>query len=167
MSERKSYGQTVLEHQEKNLALEDDPREYARSRGKDLWATIKEVADKSSKNELYLNRDFYIVVIHNIERMGGVARDRTFSRRSCPTPTYNQSVFKYNLFADIELLWSIPDMLRYHEILRNKVKYLADKFKRDRAKFVVLMESGELLEWVKKENGEKVDAVIKISKEQT
>jgi hypothetical protein len=41
-----------------------------------------------------------------------------------------------------------------------------DKECADLAKFVILMESGELLEWVKKENGEKRDAVIKIQEQQ-
>ena len=43
---------------------------------------------------------------------------------------------------------------------------IIDKETAELAKFVILMENGELLKWVKKENGEKIDAVIRIENEE-
>jgi hypothetical protein len=48
----------------------------------------------------------------------------------------------------------------YYHIINNQLKYLNDKETAELAKFVILMERGELLQWVKKENGEKIDAVF-------
>ncbi len=165
MSDKKTYGQIVAEHRSLNLDLEDDTREYTTLKARDLWKDVQEVAYKSRTHTLYANRDFYVVIVHNLEQVGQVARDRVFARRSCPTPTYNQSVFKSHKDGKLEFLWSIPGKIRYYQVLHDKVKELEDTETRDRAKFVILMESGELLEWVKRENGEKIDAVIKINKE--
>jgi hypothetical protein len=38
-----------------------------------------------------------------------------------------------------------------------------DKNRKEIAQFVILDHTGELLKWVKKENGNKIDAVIKIT----
>jgi hypothetical protein len=65
----------------------------------------------------------------------------------------------------LEYLWSIPDQVLYWHIFNNQAQYIHDKECATLAKFVILMESGELLTWVKKENGELKDAVIKLQKE--
>ena len=166
MSKKKTYGETIIDHQGKNLTLDDDIIEYRRQMEPSILKDIAETAAKAQQNDLYRNKDFYIVMLIKKERIGQVPRTYIFARRSCPSPIYKQSVWKYRRNSDqLEFLWSIPDSLLYHHIMENLTKYLADKECSDLAKFVLLMESGELLEWVKKENGEKRDAVIKIDKE--
>lgn len=103
-------------------------------------------------------------MLTKVERLGGVPHNMIFARRSCPTPVYRQSVWKFkNILDQLEFLWCIPDSILYNHILRKKESYLADKECAELAKFVILMESGELLEWVKRENNEKKDAIIKIN----
>jgi hypothetical protein len=163
---KKTYGQTVLEYQDKNIGIEDDVIEYRRSMEKELLENIYQTAQNAKDQDLYKNKDFYVVMLMKVERIGQSPRTMTLARRSCPTPVYKQSVWKYmHNSGTLEFLWSIPDKIMYYHILHNKAKYIADKETADIAKFVILMEDGDLLKWVKKENGEKVDAVIKINEE--
>lgn len=160
---KKTYGQTIIEHREKNLTMDDDVIEYRREMEPHIMQNIHETVSKSKYHPLYANRDFYVVLLMKVQRVGQVPETLVFARRSCPTPVYKQSVWKYHTLSDsLEFLWTIPDSVLYYHIIRNSHKYLADKECADLAKFVFLMESGELLNWVKKENGEKVDAVIKL-----
>lgn len=165
---KKTAGQVILDHNLKNYDLESDIIEYRRCMEPGIIDQIYDTARKSAKNDLYLHKDFYIVLITTNDRVLRMPKVITLARRSCPTPVYKQSVWKYHHFSDsLEFLWSIPDMLLYYHILKNKQKYLQDKECSELAKFVLLMESGELLEWVKKENGEKVDAIIRVNPEES
>jgi hypothetical protein len=161
---KKTYGQVVLDQLIANQTMDDDVIEYRRQMEKEVAANINNIATTAPKHPLYAGRDFYIVLLFKVERIGQAPRTQVFARRSCPTPTYKQSVWKYNSNLErLEFLWSIPDALLYYHILRNKDKYILDKECADLAKFVILMESGQLTQWVIQENGEKVDAVIKLN----
>lgn len=163
--DKKTYGQQLLEHRKKNLEIEDDVIEYRRPIEEDLARRLHETAFSAKSQSLYKDRDFYLVMMTKFE-VGSVPRTIIFARRSCPTPVYRQSVWKFMHQSDtLEYLWSIPDQVLYWHIFHNQAKYINDKECAVLAKFVVLMESGELLEWVKKENGELKDAVIKFQQE--
>lgn len=158
---KKTYGQQLIEHRDKNLTIDDDVIEYRRSLEPEIIANLQNTAREASQNDLYKNRNFYVVMLTKKERLGEVPRTLFLARLSCPTPIYNQSVWKYHhATANLEYLWTIPDQILYWHIIRNGNKYLEDKETKQLAQFVLLMESGELLTWVKKENGEKPDAVI-------
>jgi|ERR1700761_4457591 len=165
---KKKAGQVILEHDSLGLDLEADIIEYRRAMEPDIMARLYDTALKAKDNTEYCGKDFYIVLLTTIDAVLRQPRIIPLARKSCPTPVYKQSVWKYRTVSGtLEFLWSIPDALLYYHILRNQTKYLADKETADLAKFVVLMESGELLDWVKKENGEKRDAVIKINNEES
>ena len=167
MNAKKTYGSQILDHYKRDLTLEDDVIEYRRKLESDILKEIDETVAKSKNHSLYRNKDFYIVMLTKMEKIGSAPRNYIFARQSCPTPVYRQSVWKYRHVSDqLEFLWCIPDSILYYHILNNRQKYLSDKECADLAKFVILMESGELLEWAKRENGEKVDAVIKIDKQE-
>lgn len=168
MEKKKLAGQIILEHDRLALDFEDDIIEYRRVMEPDIITRLYDTA-RRAKNEVgYIGKDFYIVLITTIDRVLRQPKIIPLARKSCPTPVYKQSVWKYKTVADqLEFVWSIPDVILYYHILRNQFKYLNDKETADLAKFVILMESGELLDWVKKENGEKIDAVIKINNEET
>lgn len=167
MIKKETYGSKLIDHISKNNTLDDDVIEYRRKLESDILKEIDLTIEKTKKTSLYRNKDFYIVMLTKIERIGGVPRNLFLARQSCPTPVYRQSVWKYKHVSDqLEFLWCIPDAILYAHILNNKQKYLADKECAELAKFVILMESGELLEWIKRENGEKTDAVIKISQQE-
>ncbi len=162
----KLAGQVILEHDKLGLDLEDDITEYRRAMEPDIMARIRSTVDEAKNKDGYIGKDFYVVLITTIDRVLRQPKIIPLARKSCPTPVYKQSVWKYQRSANnLEFLWSIPDAILYYHILRNQIKYMNDKETADLAKFVILMESGELLEWVKKENGEKKDAVIKINEE--
>ncbi len=55
--------------------------------------------------------DFFVVVLFKKERiMQNVVRQYFFPRRSCPTPEYDQVVYRYFHKDDkLDFLWVIPD----------------------------------------------------------
>lgn len=57
------------------------------------------------------NGDFYIVVITKRERLlQPVLRNYFVPRTTCPTPDYDQTLYRYSKHDDrIEYLWCIPD----------------------------------------------------------
>lgn len=165
MKNKKTAGQIILEHDYQRLDLEDDIIEYRKAMEPDIIRQLRETADKTKDQDGYKGKDFYIVLVTTNDRVLLQPKIIFLARKSCPTPVYKQSVWKCKSFTgELEFLWSIPDSLLYYHILANQPKYLQDRETADLAKFVILMESGELLKWVKKENGEKIDAVIKINK---
>lgn len=163
--ERKTVGEQILEHNAKGIHLEDDVGAYSESMGSEIMNSLYDTALQARKSPIYHNKNFYIVLVKNVDRMLGQPKFQYFARLSCPTPVYKQDVWKYHHIAgDLEFLWCIPDSSRYWHIVRNPKIYLDKKDTARLAQFVILMESGELLEWVKRENGEKKDAIITINK---
>jgi hypothetical protein len=161
---KKTVGQQVQEHNDKNIPLEDNVREYTNEMVPLLLQIIYEAIDKALTSPLYHHKNFYIVLVKNVDRVLGQPKFQCWARRSCPTPVYKQDVFKYHyLSGDLEFMWTIPASARYWDILKNKDKYLQNKETRRLARFVLMMESGELLDFAKKENGELPDAIITIN----
>jgi len=167
MEKKRLAGQVIAEHDSLSLNLEADIIEYRQAMEPDIILRLRSTADQAKDKDGYRGKDFYIVLITIVDRVLKQPRIIPLARKSCPTPVYKQSVWKYrNGTGDLEFLWSIPDAILYHHILNNKTKYLTDKETSELAKFVILMENGELLAWVKKENGEKIDAVIKLDNQE-
>ena len=167
MKQKKLAGQVIHEHDSLALDFEADLIEYRQAMEPDIMMRLNNTVEKTKHQEGYCNKDFYVVLITVADRVLRQPKIITLARKSCPTPVYKQSVWKYRTESGrLEFLWSIPDAILYYHILRNQLKYVNDKETAELAKFVILMENGELLQWVKKENGEKIDAVIKIEKEE-
>jgi hypothetical protein len=163
---KKTYGQKLNEHWAKPQEMEDDVREYGRVMGRDIMKNVHDTAFQATKCDVYKNKDFYVVLMTKTERMGGVPRTFVMARQSCPSAVYEQSVWKYHhLSQSLEYLWTIPDRFLYWDIVREPEKYLKDKEYAGLAKFVLLMESGELMDWIIKENGEKPDGIIQYKDE--
>lgn len=162
---KKTVGQQIAENDAKGLDLEDDVREYTNAMAPLIQQTLCDTAQQASNHDLYLNKDFYIVLVKNVDRVLGQPKIQCWARRSCPTPVYKQDVFKYHhLSGELEFLWCIPSKERYWHIINNKYRYLSNKQTERLAQFVLLMESGALLKWVKRENGELPDAIISLNK---
>lgn len=66
--------------------------------------------------------DFYVVVITKRERlMPNVIRNYFFSRLSCPSPDYDQTVYHYHRKDDhIEFIWVIPSPVAVKDLLRHR-----------------------------------------------
>jgi hypothetical protein len=158
---KKTYGQQVLDHWAQKHTNDDDVIEYRKAMEPEILKNINQTVENAVKQDLYRNKDFYVVLLMKTERFGGVPRTMVLARRSCPTATYQQSVWKYHHESGaLEFMWCIPDQVLYWHIIRNAHKYLSDPETEGLAKFCLLMESGELMEWIIKENGEKPDGVI-------
>lgn len=170
LAEANRSKQTLEELKELNAALQGSRMEK-----------LNKIAQEAQKVDPYTNKDLYIVFVPSNKRVQldvnnmigktatqlnaeneNLPEDFYFVRLSCPSPGYNQNVFKYHhLSGSLEYLWTIPRKHVYYHIFHNRLHYLQDKKWQRQASFVLSMESGQLLEWVKKENGEKKDAVIK------
>ena len=105
-SRNKTVGQVSLELSQK-APESRDPIELQREMHKDYVKNVIECIERSKKD---FSKDFFVVVITKRERlMENVLRNYFTSRLSCPTPDYDQTVYKYHVKTDeIDYLWSIP-----------------------------------------------------------
>ena len=162
---KKRVGEIVQEHNEKNIQFEDDVREYSRVMCRDNWEEIQKFAAETALRTEFKNRDFYVVFIINNDPMLMEPKfiiDR--ARFSCPTPRYKDTVFKYHhVSGELEYLWHLPDKGKCKHIMKHAKKYFDNPETKALTQFVVAAESGDLLKWVLKENGELPDAIIKFN----
>lgn len=98
--------------------------------------------------------DFYIVVITKNEKlMPNVFRNYFTARLSCPTPDYDQSVFKYNhKDEELEYIWTIPSRDACHHLKENALKVAPEE--RELLRNVIDFADGTLFLLSKKLNGE-------------
>jgi hypothetical protein len=68
--------------------------------------------------------DFYLVVITKKERlMPNVMRNYFFSRSTCPTPDYDQTIYRYTKSDDgVEFLWVVPSKQACLYMLNNPLE---------------------------------------------
>jgi hypothetical protein len=156
---KKTAGQIIQEVSSSNT-LDDAHQEYRKVMFRDFEEKIHECAINAKDQDLYKNKDFYVVVLFKVDRLlHNSVTPYFFARRSCPTPVYNQIVFKYHTNSgQLQYLWNIPNEQLYHYILANRVEASVDN--RQLLQFCLALEDGSLLNFVKKENGEKKDGII-------
>lgn len=104
--------------------------------------------------------DFYVVVLTKKERlMENVIRNYFFNRISCPTPEYDQTVYKYiRSDSNLNFMWVIPakDVCEYMRDFPLEVP----KSERELLNFVFDFYSDSLLQLAKRENGEQIDSPL-------
>lgn len=73
---------------------------------------LKGSVDQFKKVHPDHHQNFFIEVITKAERLfRDYPRTYFIGRKTCPSPGYDQSVFRYNWLDDnIEYLWTLPDM---------------------------------------------------------
>ena len=100
------------------------------------------------------NTIFYVVVLFKTEPlMPNVVRNYYFSRSSCPTPDYDQAVYKVNAKdRTIDFLWIIPDKRTCQYLTENVL--LVPPSQATLCKFVLSFNDGSLLQRCKQLNGE-------------
>jgi len=132
-----------------------DPIELQRAMHEDYEKNINECVDRSLKD---FDGDFYIIVETEKERlMENVLRNYFFGRQSCPTPSYDQTVYKYDRSAGVvSFLWVVPSKDTC-EMMRDNALNIApeERVLRD---FVIDFYEGRLMKLAKKLNGEKLDS---------
>ena len=161
MEAKKTIGQIIREHDIKGPGIEDHVREYSKGMALDAIEAARKAADDVKDLDTYKGKDFYVVLSMFPDPVLQQPRIMPFTRKSPPTPAYNQDVYKYlHRTGDLYYLWSLPDKHRCYDIMRNPSQYLNDKSWYKIARMVQHAFSGKLLEIVKQENGELKDAII-------
>jgi len=130
------------------------PIEQMREQLSDYEKNIWECAERCKKD---FPGDFYIVVITKNERlMPNVFRNFFYGRLSCPTPDYDQTVYKFKRKDNAPIfMWVIPSRdASFH--LKDNALYVAPE-ERELLKYVLAFEDGTLFKLAKELNGEKLD----------
>ncbi len=114
----------------------------------------KNIEEAVQRGLLEFAHDFYIVVITKKERlMQNVIRNYFGIRKSCPTPEYDQAVYKYNRHSDVlEFLWVLPS--KDTCMAFRACPTWAPLEEQELLKFVLDFYDGTLLTLVKKLNNE-------------
>jgi hypothetical protein len=131
----------------------DQMREQLKDYEENVFKCVQDNKDK-------YQGDFYVVVLTKKERlMQNVLRGYFFARSSCPTPDYDQAVYKcFKKDSRLELLWVIPaaDVVN---LMKNN-PHLVEKSKYGLLGYVLKFADGSLLRQAKELNGEKRDSNI-------
>jgi hypothetical protein len=118
---------------------------------------IKNLIECIDNHKTVFHSDFFVIVITKNEKlMPNVFRSYFLARLSCPSPEYDQSVFKY-FRADerAEHIWTVPSKdACYH--LREHANYVVPA-ERGLLEYVQRFFDGSLLKLSKQLNGEQAD----------
>jgi hypothetical protein len=115
---------------------------------------LKELVNCVEASKSTYQGDFYVVVITKNEKlMPNVFRNYFFARKTCPTPEYDQSIFKYSRADEsIVYLWTIPSRDASHHLKDNAL--VVHPSERQLLKFVLEFADGTLYKLCKKLNNE-------------
>ena len=99
--------------------------------------------------------DFFIQVLTKNERLlPNVFRNYFAARRSCPTPDYDQTVFKYDRARGaIDYIWTIPSQDACHHLLNNSLLVVDEE--RPLLGYVMQFKNGTLAKKCMELNNEK------------
>jgi len=98
--------------------------------------------------------DFYVVVLFKKERLlQNVIRQYFFYRLSCPTPEFDQIVYKYHRKDDrLDFMWVIPDQT--HVMHLAEIEHQIDPEQLQLIQFIKDFKSGKLDQLSARENNE-------------
>lgn len=140
----------ILEKEPENAIL--DPiamqREAHKNYEKTLYSSI-EIGKKA------FNGDFYIAVLTiKVPLMRErVLRNKFVHRKTCPTPEYDQTAYRYHRSDDhVEFLWVVPSKATCELLRMNALQVTPEE--RDLRDFVIEFYDGTLLKQCKKLNNE-------------
>ncbi len=133
-----------------------DPVELQREMQKTYMKDLLEAVDRGYKK---YSRDFFIhVETKNESLLKNVFRHYFIDRQTCPTPNYDQSVYKYDKQkGEIQYLWTIPDRGTAHHLKDNALLVAPEE--RELLDFVLKFADGTLFRLCKKLNGEKATTI--------
>lgn len=146
----------IIKQNEDTHCAEEQMREQLSDYDRNLFERV-ELAKRECFN------DFYIIVITKKERlMPNVIRNYFTHRLSCPTPEYDQIVYKYNRKDEvIDFLWVIPSKDTCQTMRDNALN--VPQVERELLNFVLDFYDGTLLKISKKLNGEEADSPLLIT----
>lgn len=145
-----TVGKASLELQQKTPESRD-PIELEREMHKDYEKNILECIETNKK---LIHGSFYVVVITKCEPLlPNVFRNYFFAAQACPTPDYDQAVYRFDAGKEIiEFLWVVPTK-QVCEIYREHAMEIVHH-ERELLQLVLDFYDGTLLKIAKKLNGE-------------
>lgn len=138
-------------------ALTRDPIALEREAHRDYEKNLLECL---ARTQLEIDGDFYLVVLTKKERLlTNVIRHYFIGRQSCPTPDYDQTVYRYVKNGDdLQFCWVIPSKDTC-ELFRDN-KLAIDPSEWELLKNVLNFYDGILFELAKTLNNEKKDSPL-------
>jgi hypothetical protein len=132
-----------------------DPVEIERAMQENYIAELISCVEINKKK--YVG-NFYVVVLTKNERlMPNVFRNYFLDRSTCPTPNYDQTVYRYNSEAEsIEYIWTVPGRPVCQYLYENRIKVHPSE--RQLLNFVLDYRDGTLKRLCKKLNKEEEDS---------
>ena len=155
---RKSVGELSNELLEKTPDTLDPIELQQEIQGDSYEAQFLEAMDRAMGK---YHRDFFIVTVNQRFRLfSNVCRTYFIDRISCPTPDFDQNVYRINKKSgEIEFLWSIPDKNTCLDMYNNPFEVPEEQL--ELRKFVFEFYDGTLLKRCKKlNNEEEADLII-------
>jgi hypothetical protein len=133
------------------------PIEIERTLHQDYEKNIFECIDRGKKD---FYGDFFVVVITKQEPlMQNVLRHYFICRLSCPSPDYDQTVYKYTRATEIiEFIWVIPSRETCFTLKENSTQVVPAEY--GLLEFVLKFADGTLYKLAKSLNGEADDSAL-------
>lgn len=151
----KTVGEVSLELKQESDTYEAEEISEAVHQGTNSARDWEEnILEATQRGKSLYEGDFYVVILTKKERLlDNVMRRYFFPRESCPTPEYDQTVFKYHTKRDrLEYLWTVPDIHSCRELVTYR-EYLSEELQ-PLLQMVLDYKSGHLDQLAAKENGE-------------
>ena len=149
---RETVGKVASDLMAKDIKVTHSAREQANSQLSEYEKNVEECLQIHKKK---FPDDFYIVVDTKKEKlMPNVIRNYFYGRLSCPTPNYDQVVYKYTQKDNqLKLIWVVPDRASTKEMKNNAAIIPPDQW--ELLSFVLKFADGTLYKLAKELNGEK------------
>jgi hypothetical protein len=154
MESKKTLGAIATELQKNSLdnthSAHDQMQEQLSEYDVNLYETLL-----NHKTKIFPHaREFFIVVLtQKIKIFNNALRNYFFGRLTCPTPEWDQTVYKYNRKDDcLEFMWTIPDKNTCEYMYYNALT-IPDEEK-ELLKYVIDYKEGNLLKVCKQLNKE-------------
>ncbi len=153
MNKKKTIGSIVTELSQK-APESRSPIEIQREMQKEYMRELLQAVDRGFNR---YPKDFFIHVETKKEKLlHNTFRNYFIDRQTCPTPNYDQSVYKYDREkGQVEYIWTIPDRETCHHLINN-AQYVV-KSEQELLDFVIKFANGSLFKLCKKLNGEKLE----------
>lgn len=162
----------LLQKQDQNL----NPQEVQRAQEQEYLANLEWAVRHAQKkvdcysieghdqckNRPALEGSFFITVILKKEKLlENVLRNYFVPTQACPTPTYDQTLYRYDHQKEsIEFVWVIPDK-ETCEIFRENIAIIVPE-ERGLLKCILDFYDGTYYRMMKKFNGEKMERSVKL-----
>lgn len=153
---KKTVGKIATELQQQNtekINIIDQQRQMQKDYMNDLMVAV----DRGCN---LFDGDFFIHVETKLEKLlSNVIRNYFIPRLTCPTPNYDQTVFRYNRKdGRIEYLWTIPDRETSHHLLDHANEVVQEE--KELLNFIAKFANGTLFRMCKKYNNEQDDSPL-------